>query len=303
MGDGKLRCCGSPLYLKKAYGVGYNMTVEKHDPAHFDSGTVVRRPYADTEPNPSVLTSAFYLRAPISLYRYVVVSAPQRLTSELKPTPSLSARPRSGGAGAGAVVGPGGAGADGRGRGNGSPGERGASYGPAHAPVPTITPCPLPLQLPFTSSGQFPALFDALDANLAGLGVRSYGVSVTTLEEVFINVSKAHAPAVPAAGAGAGAGGGAGCHAACMNCQPPAACPTCSCCPARPLQPATGAAYGAVTGAVDAGSGDAEMGLGVLQATQLPLATPKVGRARPPGNAAAFVDSGTPPTNRAPPRR
>jgi hypothetical protein len=36
MGDGKLRCCGSSLYLKKAYGVGYNMTIEKKSAISFD---------------------------------------------------------------------------------------------------------------------------------------------------------------------------------------------------------------------------------------------------------------------------
>lgn len=29
MADGQLRCAGSPLYLKKAYGVGYQLTIEK----------------------------------------------------------------------------------------------------------------------------------------------------------------------------------------------------------------------------------------------------------------------------------
>ena len=36
MGDGKLRCCGSSLYLKNLFGVGYNMTVEKIDATKFD---------------------------------------------------------------------------------------------------------------------------------------------------------------------------------------------------------------------------------------------------------------------------
>ena len=29
MADGQLRCAGSPLFLKKAYGVGYQLTIEK----------------------------------------------------------------------------------------------------------------------------------------------------------------------------------------------------------------------------------------------------------------------------------
>ena len=37
MGDGKLRCCGSSLFLKRAFGVGYNMTIEKKDAIAFNS--------------------------------------------------------------------------------------------------------------------------------------------------------------------------------------------------------------------------------------------------------------------------
>ena len=45
-------------------------------------------------------------------------------------------------------------------------------------------------QLPFSSSDRFQGLFDHLDANLDELGIRSYGMSVTTLEEVFIKVAE-----------------------------------------------------------------------------------------------------------------
>lgn len=40
MGDGKLRCCGSSLFLKRAFGVGYNMTIEKKNSNTFDSNAV-----------------------------------------------------------------------------------------------------------------------------------------------------------------------------------------------------------------------------------------------------------------------
>ena len=40
MGDGKLRCCGSSLFLKRAFGVGYNMTIEKKDVTSFDSAVM-----------------------------------------------------------------------------------------------------------------------------------------------------------------------------------------------------------------------------------------------------------------------
>lgn len=38
MGDGKLKCCGSPLFLKRKYGLGYSMTIEKKDAITFDDG-------------------------------------------------------------------------------------------------------------------------------------------------------------------------------------------------------------------------------------------------------------------------
>ena len=41
MGDGKLRCCGSSLFLKSAFGVGYNMTIEKKDASTFNSGAMI----------------------------------------------------------------------------------------------------------------------------------------------------------------------------------------------------------------------------------------------------------------------
>ena len=46
MGDGRLICCGSSLYLKNSYGVGYSLTLEKKDANHFDSeamATLIRK--------------------------------------------------------------------------------------------------------------------------------------------------------------------------------------------------------------------------------------------------------------------
>ncbi|EGZ19833.1 ABC transporter lipid export ABCA family [Phytophthora sojae] len=46
-------------------------------------------------------------------------------------------------------------------------------------------------QLPLTSSSKFASMFADMDDNLQKLGLLSYGVSVTTLEEVFIKVAEA----------------------------------------------------------------------------------------------------------------
>lgn len=45
-------------------------------------------------------------------------------------------------------------------------------------------------QLPQTSSDKFEQFFKDLDEHLDFLRIRSYGVGVTTLEEVFLSVGK-----------------------------------------------------------------------------------------------------------------
>jgi ATP-binding cassette subfamily A (ABC1) protein 3 len=45
-------------------------------------------------------------------------------------------------------------------------------------------------RLPFSSSGQFSEMFRDLDLNKAALGIAEYGISVTTLEEVFLRVDR-----------------------------------------------------------------------------------------------------------------
>ncbi|ETK86251.1 hypothetical protein F441_09243 [Phytophthora nicotianae CJ01A1] len=46
-------------------------------------------------------------------------------------------------------------------------------------------------QLPLDSTASFPQLFEELDERMRDIGVLSYGISVTTLEEVFIKVAEA----------------------------------------------------------------------------------------------------------------
>jgi ATP-binding cassette subfamily A (ABC1) protein 3 len=48
----------------------------------------------------------------------------------------------------------------------------------------------LSFQLPLTASPAFPELFAKLEAESVSLGVETYGISVTTLEEVFMKVAK-----------------------------------------------------------------------------------------------------------------
>jgi hypothetical protein len=45
-------------------------------------------------------------------------------------------------------------------------------------------------QLPSESAAQFKDFFTQLDASLDSLGIRSYGVGITTLEEVFLKIAE-----------------------------------------------------------------------------------------------------------------
>ncbi|KAG7383465.1 hypothetical protein PHYPSEUDO_003627 [Phytophthora pseudosyringae] len=50
----------------------------------------------------------------------------------------------------------------------------------------------LVFQLPTASSEAFPSMLEHLDAEMHALGVQQYGISVTTLEEVFLRISHDH---------------------------------------------------------------------------------------------------------------
>merc|ERR1711871_1278666 len=107
MGDGKLICCGSSLYLKNQYGVGYSLTLEKKDAISFDSQAVTK----------------------------VICDR-------------------------------------------------------VNAILLTDVGTEMTWQLPFAASEAFPSLFQYFDDNLDKLGLESYGISVTTLEEVFIKITR-----------------------------------------------------------------------------------------------------------------
>ena len=44
--------------------------------------------------------------------------------------------------------------------------------------------------LPSSSTPSFPNLFDRLEADKVPLGIQSFGVSITTMEEVFMKVGE-----------------------------------------------------------------------------------------------------------------
>lgn len=117
MGDGKLCCCGSSLFLKKNFGVGYNLVVEKLS-AMGSKSEPVKELIEGYIPDSNMLTD---------------------VGTEIT------------------------------------------------------------FQLPLAAASVFPKMFADLDNHLEQLGVRSYGMSVTTLEEVFIKI--AHGTSTNAAAA------------------------------------------------------------------------------------------------------
>lgn len=62
-----------------------------------------------------------------------------------------------------------------------------------HVPTATIlsnVSAELTVQLPMDQVKRFGQLFMEIDANLSKLGVVTYGISITTLEEVFLKVGE-----------------------------------------------------------------------------------------------------------------
>ena len=108
MGEGRLRCCGSSLYLKRRFGVGYTVTMEKMSATRFNERKLMR------------------------LLNNVVPET--RLVTNVGTEVSV--------------------------------------------------------QLPYGRVKDFPTLFSKLDKSMVTLGVNSYGVSVTTMEEVFLKVAE-----------------------------------------------------------------------------------------------------------------
>mmetsp|Transcript_24372 Transcript_24372/g.21540 ORF Transcript_24372/g.21540 Transcript_24372/m.21540 type:complete len:1036 (+) Transcript_24372:413-3520(+) len=107
MGDGKLQCLGSPMFLKSKFGVGYSLTIVKED----------------------IMDPSQPIRAIIDKH-----------IPHAKCTSDVSAE--------------------------------------------------ITYQLPLDTSPKFEGMLTELDNNKTALKISSYGVSVTTLEEVFLNVSK-----------------------------------------------------------------------------------------------------------------
>jgi ATP-binding cassette subfamily A (ABC1) protein 3 len=126
MAEGRLRCLGSSLFLKKTYGVGYQLTIEKQSDSSKKAPIAVQ-----TEDGIDVVDEA----------------TDDKLQDIVE----------------GAV---------------------------SDATLLTNVGTEMSFQLPLGASSNFKPMFDKLDAEVDAGGIVTYGVGITTLDEVFLLVAR-----------------------------------------------------------------------------------------------------------------
>eukprot|EP01083_Nonionella_stella_P193084 713453_1 len=112
MSNGEIKCCGSSLFLKQSYGVGYTMTVS-------------------LATGDDIVNDITNIKQQVDEYVFDTISGAQSVS---------------------------------------------------------LAGSELTYRLPFEQTACFSTLFDTLDDNKQALSIKSYGVSVTTLEEVFLKI-------------------------------------------------------------------------------------------------------------------
>lgn len=130
MAEGQLRCVGSSLFLKKAYGVGYNLTIIKRLNTNLEKKEDRQSEEEKEEENDTET------RADLSNLESVVTGA----------VPSATVLSNAG--------------------------------------------SEISFQLPIRDSDKFVRMFEELDNLTSAQIIESYGVSITTLDEVFLKVAR-----------------------------------------------------------------------------------------------------------------
>jgi ATP-binding cassette, subfamily A (ABC1), member 3 len=145
MSEGRLRCCGSSLFLKKTFGVGYQLTIEKHSSGVGASHGLPELSVHDSEA--SGYNAKNYQSAEESAVTYDDDINDDTLKSIVKDAVS-EAFLLSNGA------------------------------------------MEIKFQLPMGAASRFTPMFEGLDSEIEKGHVSSYGVSITTLDEVFLKVAQ-----------------------------------------------------------------------------------------------------------------
>ncbi|OXB61593.1 hypothetical protein ASZ78_006281 [Callipepla squamata] len=168
--QGRLRCCGSPLFLKARLGTGYYLTLVKRERTQLGPTEKVPPPYP---PSPHGRATGWI---PLQHPRTLCCPFPQdNGTSEGSSDAGLSGEQDSEGSGAdvpqlSALL---------------------QQHVPGSRLVEDIGHEVL-FMLPYSGArdGAFGELFRELDARLGELGISGYGISDTTLEEIFLKVAE-----------------------------------------------------------------------------------------------------------------
>jgi ABC-type multidrug transport system ATPase subunit len=140
MSQGKLRCVGSPLFLKSKYGSGYNLTITRKQKE--EEETLFKYPNSYTN-----LNESNQVQIKINPKNLANENAEKALVKKIC-TLVKNKVPRS--------------------------------------QLKTSLVSELSFQLPAEDSHRFPDLFDLLDRNKRELNILNIGISVTTVEEVFL---------------------------------------------------------------------------------------------------------------------
>ena len=132
MAEGQLRCAGSSLFLKRHYGVGYQLTIEKKASAKrtFEAGSE-----SDVEYNCDVDNDEFQSNIEGSLEKIVLGAVPE-------------------------------------------------------AAVLHNVGTEMSFRLPLGAAAKFPSMLEGLDQEMDKKNIVTYGVSITTLDEVFLLVAR-----------------------------------------------------------------------------------------------------------------
>ena len=173
MAAGQLRCCGSSLFLKKQYGVGYQLTIVKSN----KKTSQLNKEIEDDEVNQVVKDEKDkeddQQNTPIDDNQWVTVVDVPLVKSEEE-------------------------GGEESKQGLGTIEDCGdlddalkkiVSYVPSSKILSNVG-TELSFQLPIGESARFIAMFEQLDNLITDKKIESYGVSVTTLDEVFLMVAK-----------------------------------------------------------------------------------------------------------------
>lgn len=178
MSQGQLRCLGSPLFLKKAYGVGYQLTIEKRSAK--DRSSVVEESLPTTISNGDDLSDS----------EYEDIGAIEAAIEAAIEEPGSSPAP------------------------NAVSDEKGTKA--IDTTVPAASVCgasddelkdivlsnvdnarllsdvgtEMSFQLPLGAASSFGPMFKGLDKEVDQGKITTYGVSVTTLDEVFLMVAR-----------------------------------------------------------------------------------------------------------------